>query len=112
MGCPAEGAVWAHPLLISALYFGPKLVLTCFQWFPTPKEPEHRGLKEGECGCLSLVLYRGDGCIAMREAVASSFRSLGTPWHLSSVVLGRRWLGWLFLVPARVLLHSRTGSKY
>lgn len=56
MGCPAEGAVWAHLPLISSLYFGPKLVLTCLQWFPTPKELGHRGLKKGERGCLFFVL--------------------------------------------------------
>lgn len=61
MGCPAEGAVWAHPPLISSLYFGLKLVLTCLQWFPTLKEPGHRGLKEGECGCLSFTIGGYEG---------------------------------------------------
>lgn len=47
-GLPAEGAVWAHPPFISSLYFGPRLLRTCLQWFPTPKEQGHRGLREGE----------------------------------------------------------------
>lgn len=79
---------------------------------PTPKEWGHRGLREGECRHLSFVVSAGEMCVSMGETVASFSHPLGTPWHPSCVVSGRRWLGWLFLVSVRVLLHSRTEGKY